>query len=270
MEALGINARNLLGIAPRNHAKGMGLARDKVAAKVLLAKGGVPVPHTRCVVEDMWGLAALSPHLEGECVMKPASGSGGGGILILKKEGEGFVGPSGRRLSLEEVQRHAAAILHGGFAFGGVDRVLVEDRLRLHPAVVGLHPAGISDVRVIFIDGQWAMSMLRMPTVLSEGKANLHQGGVAAPVDHAGRLGLVFDGRHHTPQHPDGQRVAGCVLPDWDRVVAVSTRTATLFPLDYIGIDLVLTEDGPVVLEVNARPGLAIQNVNRISLKPWL
>ena len=270
MHALGINARNVLGIAPRNDAAGIGLARDKVATKARLEESGVPVPETYGLIGDMWGLERLGPALVRPAVIKPAAGAGGGGVLLLEPEGDAFRTPSGRRMSLEEVMRHGAEILHGGFTYGGADRILIEERLDPHPDVARLHGAGIADVRVIYIDGCRALSMLRMPTVQSDGKANLHQGGVAAPVDDGGCLGPVFDGRGHAPHHPDGARVEGQRLPDWDELLAVSGDAARVFPLGYSGIDLVLTSRGPVVLEVNARPGLAIQNVHRKSLWPWL
>lgn len=41
--------------------------------------------------------------------------------------------------------------------------------------------------------------------------------------------------------------------------------------LGYIGVDIVLDRDlGPLVLELNARPGLSIQLANKIGLLPRL
>ena len=268
--ALGINARNLLGIAPRNGAEGIGLARDKVATKQRLEEAGVAVPRTMAVIEDMWGIPEVAQAVQEPAVIKPAAGSGGGGVLLLAPDGQGFRTPSGRWLTQAAVERHAAEILHGGFSYGGADRVLIETRLHAHPQVAGLHGEGIADVRVIFVDGHQTLSMLRMPTEESEGRANLHQGGVAAPLDGSGRLGKVFDGRKFDARHPDGALVEGVRLPFWIELCAVARKAAEAFPLEWSGIDLVITPDGPVVLEVNARPGLAIQNVNRKSMVQWL
>ena len=66
-------------------------------------------------------------------------------------------------------------------------------------------------------------------------------------------------------RHPDsGRDLIGLEVPDFDVCVDLARRVATAFPeVRYIGVDLVLDEErGPLVLEVNARPGLAIQSAN--------
>ncbi len=271
MNALGINARNLLGIAPRNGRPAIRLARDKVATKALLTEAGVPVPRTRAVLRSMWDLDGMARHLSTPAAIKPAAGAAGGGILLLEPMvGGGWRTPGGRTLDVQEVEAHAAHILHGGFGMGSDDRVLIEDLLVPHAEVAGWHGGGIADVRLIFVDGEFALAMLRMPTVYSDGKANLHQGGVASAIDTEGRLGPVFDGRTHAPAHPDGAVVEGEILPFWKEVLEVGRSADAALPLGWSGVDVVVTVDGPVVLEVNARPGLAIQNVTRQSLTPWL
>src|SRR5690606_28440359 len=50
---------------------------------------------------------------------------------------------------------------------------------------------------------------------------------------------------------------------DWDVILDISSRCYELTGLGYIGVDIVLDRDlGPLVLELNARPGLAIQIAN--------
>ncbi len=270
MNALGINARNLLGIAPRNGRSAIRLARDKVATKALLVGAGVPVPQTRAVICSMLQMDGLSCHLSTPAAIKPASGAGGGGILLLEPTELGWETPGGRDLDLFEVESHVAHILHGGFGLGSDDRVLIEDLLVPHPTVAEWHGGGIADVRLIFVDGEFAMSMLRMPTMASDGKANLHQGGVAAAIDAEGRLGPVFNGRSYASTHPNGAVVEGEFLPFWKDILEAGKAADDALPLGWSGVDVVVTSSGPVVLEVNARPGLAIQNVTRKSLNPWL
>ena len=270
MHALGINARNLLGIAPRNDRTAIRLARDKVRTKAILSEAGVPVPRTRAVLSTMWDLDGLAHHLLEPVAMKPVAGAAGGGVVLLEPNGAGWRTPGGRTLDLTEVEAHAAHILHGGFGMGDDDRVLIEDLLVPHPEVAALHGGGIADVRLIFVDGVFALAMLRMPTAVSDGKANLHQGAVAAAILEDGRLGPVFDGREHRDDHPDGPKVRGEVLPFWSEVQDIGRAADAAMPLGWSGVDVVVTAHGPVVLEVNARPGLAIQNVTRQSLLPWL
>lgn len=270
MHALGINARNLLGIAPRNGRPAIRLARDKVKTKVILADAGIPVPQTRAVLSTMWDLEGLANHLATPAAMKPVAGAAGGGVLLLQPYRGEWITPGGQAFNEREVEAHAARILHGGFGVGDDDRVLIEDLLVPHAEVAAMHGGGIADVRLIFVDGEFALAMLRMPTVFSDGKANLHQGAVAAAIDETGRLGPVFDGREHRDHHPDGPRVRGQMLPFWKEVQDFARAADAAMPLGWSGVDVVVTVDGPVVLEVNARPGLAIQNVTRQSLKPWL
>ena len=118
-----------------------------------------------------------------------------------------------------------------------------------------------------------AMAMLRLPTKESNGRANLHQGGIGTGVDLASGL------THHAVQrnrfvsiHPDtGMPVVGMRVPHWREILAMSRRVAEAVGLGYIGVDVVVdSEQGPLLLEGNARPGLAIQIANGRGLTPQL
>jgi D-alanine-D-alanine ligase-like ATP-grasp enzyme len=65
--------------------------------------------------------------------------------------------------------------------------------------------------------------------------------------------------------------IAGVVVPDWPELLAAATKLSGVLELAYLGVDFVLdAQRGPVVLEANARPGLAIQIANRAGLLPRL
>ncbi len=56
-------------------------------------------------------------------------------------------------------------------------------------------------------------------------------------------------------------------MPSWDGVKDVARRAAAAVPLGYLGCDVVVDEHrGPLILEINARPGLEIQNVHGYGL----
>src|SRR4029453_2978682 len=83
--------------------------------------------------------------------------------------------------------------------------------------------------------------------------------------------GITLDGVISTEvvtHHPDTTHgIAGLRVPDWDTILAIAARCYELTGLGYIGVDVVLDRDlGPLVLELNARPGLAIQIANRQGL----
>jgi len=69
-------------------------------------------------------------------------------------------------------------------------------------------------------------------------------------------------------RHPDtGCRFDELALPYWDQVLKLSSGCYEMTGLGYFGADIVLDKNkGPVVLELNARPGLAIQIANQTGL----
>ncbi len=72
--------------------------------------------------------------------------------------------------------------------------------------------------------------------------------------------------------HPDTfNPVSGVKIPHWGRILEIAARTCDLTGLGYQGVDIVLDKDlGPLILELNARPGLNIQIANRAGLLPRL
>jgi len=108
------------------------------------------------------------------------------------------------------------------------------------------------------------VSMIRVPTAQSGGRANLHQGGLGVAVDLV--TGRTFRALHRgrtVERHPEsGAPLVDLELPGWARVLEVAASAAHAVPLGYLGVDVVVDRTrGPLVLEINARPGLEIQNV---------
>lgn len=65
--------------------------------------------------------------------------------------------------------------------------------------------------------------------------------------------------------------MSGRIIPYWDEILALTARCHDFAGLGFIGVDIVLDEElGPMMLEVNARPGLSIQLANQIGLLPRL
>jgi alpha-L-glutamate ligase-like protein len=184
--------------------------------------------------------------------------------------GAGFVRSGGRALSREGFVYHAAGIISGLYSLAGQsDVAMVEERLVAHPALAALCTEGVPDVRVIVYRGYPVMSMTRLPTAGSAGRANLHQGAIGAGIDLAtGRtLRAILRGRE-VGENPDtGRRVVGCAIPAWERVLETAVRATDQTGLGYVGADVVIdAARGPMILEMNARPGLAIQLANGAGL----
>ena len=113
------------------------------------------------------------------------------------------------------------------------------------------------------------MAMLRLPTRSSDGKANLHQGAIGVGI--ALRSGQTTFGVHYNrniDEHPDfGIDLSGIQIPHWRQLLELGARCYELTGLGYLGVDTVLDKNlGPLILEINARPGLSIQLANQQGL----
>src|SRR5438094_394341 len=71
-------------------------------------------------------------------------------------------------------------------------------------------------------------------------------------------------------RHPDtGASVVGFPVPHWPAILEIARRVSRATGLGYVGVDVVLDRrHGPMLLEANARPGLAIQIANGRGLWP--
>jgi alpha-L-glutamate ligase-like protein len=274
---LGMNRRNAACILDHNPRSKYPLVDDKLRMHDLCRRIGVPTPEVYAEASYHAMLRRLPELLGGrdDFVVKPNRGSAGRGVLVVVgAEGGHYLRHNGERLSLDALRQHFSDILSGMYSLGGQpDRAVVQQRVRLHPAFATISYKGIPDVRVILYRNQPAMAMLRLPTRESNGRANLHQGGIGTGVD------LDTGLTHHAVQrnralerHPDtGRPVVGMRVPFWDDVLAMSRRVAEAVGLGYIGVDIVVdAERGPLLLEANARPGLAIQIANGSGLLPRL
>ena len=268
---MGINQRNLELVYPSNSRKDFPLADDKTLTKEILTKHNIPcaetyeIIHTVGSIRDKWhGVHDLE-----NMVIKPAKGSGGGGILLLRKIDDAWHS-GGIKISEQQVFQHLANIVFGVFSFGSNDKAIIEERIIPHPFFKEIYPQGVSDFRIILYKDEPVMAMLRVPTDQSGGRANLHQKAIGIGIDiENGTLQYGFDSKTYLKAHPDTDfPFFECPIPAWEEILSVSIQTSKAFPLNYLGIDIVLNEQQrPLVMEINARPGIEIQNVNRKGLK---
>jgi alpha-L-glutamate ligase-like protein len=151
--------------------------------------------------------------------------------------------------------------------------VLIEDLIAINDCFAGYSHEGVPDIRIIVFRGYPVMAMLRLATHVSDGKANLHQGavGVGLAMDSGRCLNAVQFSRRILC-HPDTNQVLEDIaIPDWRDLLVLASRCCDMTGLGYIGTDLVLDKVlGPQLLELNARPGLAIQIANGQGLLPRL
>lgn len=274
---LGINRRNARYTLRWNDRRRYPLVDDKLATKRLCEAAGIPIPRILATATQHHAVRGLIPALEGEesFVLKPARGALGNGIVVVTgRQGGWLRRASGRRMSESDFRYHAAGIISGLYSLGGhADAAIVEERLRTHPRLERLVAEGVPDVRVVVYCGIPVMAMTRLPTRRSGGRANLHQGAIGAGIDlSSGRVPHAVLRNRPVSLHPDtGESVIGARIPSFERVLEIAVAATDETGLGYVGADVVVDlERGPVILELNARPGLSIQIANRAGLRPRL
>jgi alpha-L-glutamate ligase-like protein len=254
---LGINRRNAEYTLNYNPRHLYTLVDDKLRTKHLASEAGIRVPELYGLIETEYQVRQLSDLVKryNDFALKPSRGSGGRGIMVIVGRSKDlYRDVGGSIITQDEISHHVHNILSGMYSLGGQpDKTLIEYRVHFDPVFEAISYQGVPDIRIIVFLGVPVMSMVRLPTRMSGGKANLHQGAIGAGIDIQTGVTLSAVWRDRiVMEHPD-------------------TGNYELTGLGYIGVDLVLDkEKGPLILELNARPGLNIQIANRAGLYPRL
>ena len=273
---LGLNERNADFIMRLNPRRYYPRVDDKALTKRLAIEAGMAVPELYGLIEHQGEVRDFPRIVQDResFVIKPAQGSGGDGIVVVtsrsKRKRDSFRLASGVLVVEEEIEHHLSNIISGQFSLsGGRDTALIEYCVQFDPVFSEVSFQGVPDVRVIVYRGYPAMAMVRLPTRASDGKANLHQGAVGAGIDMATGMTLngVLDNKL-VDEHPDtGALIAGLQIPHWQSILETSARGYEVTELGYLGVDMVIDRfHGPLILEMNARPGLNIQIANGVGL----
>jgi alpha-L-glutamate ligase-like protein len=270
---LGMNERNGMLVLPLNPRRHLPRVDDKLLTKQLAESAGLPTPRSLAVIRYHHQLRDLPKLLDGrdQFVLKPARGAQGNGIVVITSVENGhYRKSSGHLLSAMAVRQHVSSTLSGVFSLrGDVDSCLIEQRVVLHPAFIDLARFGIPDLRVIVYRGLPVMAMCRLPTAASDGRANLHQGAIGVGVAiGSGRTTHAVCHNDTVTYHIDTRApLVGVQIPSWDALLELAVRAAEISGLGYLGVDVVIDiEHGPMLLELNARPGLSIQIANNEGL----
>jgi len=270
---LGMNSRNFRLIKAVNYQFAINRVNSKIRFKKLLAKNDVGTPEIYDVVSNFKDLSEIPWAMleEKSFVIKPDRGFGGHGIIVLGWNKKRRIWMKGsREYSRENITRHLRDILDGQYSKGYLpDRAFFEERVRPHKFFRQLSSSGLPDIRVIVYNSVPLMAMLRLPTVESGGRSNLHAGGLGVGIDIGSGITThtIYNGGL-IAQHPDtAMRLADLKIPKWNKVLQTAIEAQRISGLGYSGVDIVIDSVGRVmILEANARPGLDIQIANLAGL----
>lgn len=270
-----MNARNLKYIRPYNLKGAKRLADDKLRCKKVLRKGGIPVPDLVTKITTREELERFDfSSLPNSFVLKPNFGFGGEGILVVygrKKGAENVWVKANRDLVTEQdLRTHVQNILEGSFSrTNAPDIAFFEERIQLLKLFKPYAFKGIPDIRVIVFNRIPVMAMLRLPTEASGGTSNVHQGGIAVGIDIATGVTTSAIQYNRSVEYAPNSRLllSGIRIPNWNDILKLAIKSQDVSKLGYLGADVAIDRNkGPVFMEINARPGLAIQNANQDGL----
>ncbi len=274
---LGMNRRNIAYISHYNDRHNYPLVDNKLTTKLVAQEAGLAVPELISVVRTQHEVATVEQSLAGlrEFVAKPAQGSGGKGIMVIvDQEQDDYTKASGESVTLTDVKRHLTNTLSGLHSLGGrTDVAFLETLVRVDPNLSRFSHEGVPDIRLIVFQGFPVMGMLRLATKDSDGKANLHQGAIGVGLDIArGHAICAVQHNKLVTHHPDtGADLAEISIPGWSELLHLAATCYEVTDLGYLGCDIVIDRTrGPLILELNARPGLSIQIANNAGLLPRL
>lgn len=277
---LGMNARNLDYVRRYNHARGRRMADQKLRCKVVLKKNGLPVSALIAKIKSAEELEVFNwQTLPDSFALKPNRGFGGEGIVVVyaRKKGrdDAWVKADGSLITVADIKSHIQNILDGSFSLSNKpDVAFFEERLKLLKLFKPYTWKGIPDIRIITFNRVPVMAMLRLPTKDSGGKANLHQGAIGVGIDMAnGTTTTAIVGKGRLLEYVPETRLllSGIKIPRWKDILTMAVKAQEVSGLGFLGADIAIDRDaGPVILELNARPGLSIQLANMAGLKERL
>lgn len=277
---LGMNARNLDYVRLFNHVKGRRIADQKLLCKRVLKKAELPVPELIAKIRSQQELDQFDwTTLPNSFALKPNRGFGGEGILVVyarkKNTPDTWIKADGSTINVNDLKSHIQNILDGSFSLSNSpDIAFFEERLKLSKILKPYTYKGIPDIRVIVFNRVPVMAMLRLPTLASSGKANLQQGAIGVGIDMAnGTTTTAIIGKGRRVEYVPGTRLllSGIKIPRWKDILTMAIKAQDVTGLGFLGADVAIDRDlGPVILELNARPGLSIQLANVAGLKERL
>jgi alpha-L-glutamate ligase-like protein len=274
-KVLGMNERNLRFIRKYNNRKAVEIADNKILTKKVLTSANIPTPKLINIIHSYQELNKFDFNsLPNSFVVKPVSGLEGGGIDIFynRDKENRWIRADKTKVTVSELQQQIKEILDGRYSLNQIpDEVLFEERVKTHKAFKYYTFKGTPDIRIIICNRIPLMSYVRLPTIESKGKANLALGAIGAGIDMAnGTTTSAIKGKAGYIEYvPDTKlQIGGLKIPFWDKILRYAIEAQIATKLEFMAVDFLIDRElGPMIVEINARPGLSIQLANRDGLR---
>ena len=160
-------------------------------------------------------------------------------------------------------------------------RTIVEEYLRQHPTLEKIYPSSINTLRIGTMNhGGVVTAIYGLLRIGNRGNVvdNINSGGMCAPIDL--QSGIITEkacdkeGMVYTFHPVTGAEIKGVEIPFWQESLKLCVDAAKLTPeIGYIGWDVCVTPQGPVLVEGNEFPGhdllqLPAHTPQKIGMKP--
>ncbi len=242
--------------------------RDKAGMAGVLQQAGLPTPPVRAVFRAKDGQApdqiminGVVNYLRDGATLpffgKPNFGSAGRGAfsVVARQGSDHVVFGDGRVVEIAALAQEIAQTYPQGFLF--------QDKLQQHPDVAALAGAVMCSLRVmsVWVGGQFVPLYAGMRLPAPGAMLDITCTSTAAIDMATGRITRTQDGRRlggHSLGFSliTGAALIGAQLPDWSRVMELASAAHSLFPTQgVLGIDIALTSQGPMIVELNSHPG---------------
>ncbi|MCF2621001.1 sugar-transfer associated ATP-grasp domain-containing protein [Collinsella tanakaei] len=141
---------------------------------------------------------------------------------------------------------------------------ILQDFVHQHPAISNLCPNSVNTVRIVTLryhkKAHVFYALLRMASRADSSVDNATQGGTFVGIDeNTGKLmkygHYFYRGEGETAHPVTGTVYEGYEIPYWDQIMKMVVELHEYFRgMVIIGWDIALTENGPVILEINSKP----------------
>src|SRR5690554_6620456 len=211
-------------------------------------------------VQDGWTFdQALEELASGtEFVVKPLRGGGGGGLKFVSGSGSGNLLMNNAPMPRADFKSWCESLDYHG----------IYERIDQHPDFAALNQRTTNTLRIAMFKRknhapEMLAAFLRVGVKRSEPVDNTNLGGITILVTEEGKTEAAYarDERGvgtRVSTHPDtGAELLGLQMPYWAETIELLKRfheEHTLF--DFVGWDVAITPDGPVIFEGNHNPSL--------------